>query len=1247
MKRLLRISIAGLLLIPLLGLVWLLMTQSGLRWAYHYGQSYLPGALSVDSLEGQLLGPITLSGLDYTLDGTQVSARQVRLEWLPATLLTANINVSRLQVQGLHIVLPPPASPSPTEPERPLSLPEIRLPWRIALQEVQIDEITLDRNGQLIDLEQIRLRASSLFSQFNIDELRLQTETFRLAIQGDIELAGDYAHQLQLDWQARLPSGAVLNGDGPLSGDLTATRLQQQLTGTAVQLSLDAQLRALLDRPTWQARADVSAFEVAKLGTGWPAATGSLSLTGEGDLSTASLTGSLTGRYPELGPVTGDFTLHRRSDNRIEIEQLRLHALDRDTRLQARGDWRPGADGGQVALALAWQHLRWPLTTGAWFDSAIGSGWIEGSLAQYRVGLATDRLWPQAPPSFWYASAAGNLDGLQFHSLRITALDGETRIKGQLDWSPQLHWQAQASASDIDPASYLPLGPEWSGRLGATLTSTGRLEQGQLIADADITELSGKLRGYPVSLRGRAGWSDAGLAIERLDLRSGNARIKAEGRIGEHLQLDWSIAATDLAELYPQALGQLQAQGALSGPRATPTLQASLKGQALSLKEYRIGSLDGALTIDMFRWQRLDINLAAEDLLLKGRALQSLNIVSTPQGINAELVADELSAVVELQGRIDDQGWQGKLARADLSGPRLQPWRLRAPTDVQLRADVIKVDPLCWQSQDSELCLALQHNDAFWQARLDARQLPLGLLSPWLPENLGLEGIANAHARLELQADGVRGVANIELPPAAITYPLLEGERDRWEYRQGTMAINLIDSGIDARAALDMRNGEQLRLNADLPGAQLLSLDPQRQPLHAEARLTVRDLGLIEALIPEVQGLQGEVELNLAADGTLARPRFSGQASLGNSEFRIPRLGLHIERIALQAKIDNAENLRFTLDARSGDGTLAVQGQTRLDPKAGWPTDIDIKGEAFEVARIPEARVLITPDLQLTLQGQSIDIKGGLHIPFARLQPKDLSTAARVSEDVVIVGQEQSAAEKWSITTRVRLTLGERVTFYGFGFDGRLGGSLLLEDEPGQLTRGTGEITIPEGRYRAYGQRLEIANGRLLYTGGPLGNPGLDLRAVRQVGEVTAGLYARGSLKQPQIELFTVPAMGQTDALSYLILGRPIENASGEEGSMMAKAALALGLSGGNSLARALSEQFGLDEMRVESSEGGDQASLVMGRYLSPKLYVSYGVGLIEAFNTLTLRYQISDRWQLKGESGEYQGADLLFTIER
>ena len=244
------------------------------------------------------------------------------------------------------------------------------------------------------------------------------------------------------------------------------------------------------------------------------------------------------------------------------------------------------------------------------------------------------------------------------------------------------------------------------------------------------------------------------------------------------------------------------------------------------------------------------------------------------------------------------------------------------------------------------------------------------------------------------------------------------------------------------------------------------------------------------------------------------------------------------------------------------------------------------------------------------------------------------------------MGGEEAPQPKWSVNTRVNLVLGDRIDFLGYGFEGKLGGKLLVQEEPGQLARGTGSVNILEGRYRAYGQRLDIENGRLLFTGGPLTNPGLDLRAVRKTGNVTAGIKVRGRLQQPVLELFSIPAMGQTDALSYLLLGRPLESASGEEGAMMARAALALGLAGGDRLARSIGNQFGLDEMRIEGSDSGDQASLVVGRYMSPRLYVSYGVGLVESLNTLNLRYQISEKWQLKAVSGANQGADFLYSIE-
>lgn len=534
-----------------------------------------------------------------------------------------------------------------------------------------------------------------------------------------------------------------------------------------------------------------------------------------------------------------------------------------------------------------------------------------------------------------------------------------------------------------------------------------------------------------------------------------------------------------------------------------------------------------------------------------------------------------------------------------------------------------------------------------WKSRVEMSKFPLLLFNPWLPPDLKIEGIANATAELNFHAnDYLLGQADIKLLPGKVSYPLLEGGRNQWEYQQGVANIIINQQGLEAHADITTSKSGHLKAQLSLPEVKLLKLD-NKQVLQASAQLKVHDLGIIEALVPEVQELKGVLELSFSATGTIAQPRLSGHANLLNGEFKIPRLGLNVKQLNFKGQSEAFNRLNFQLDAQSGDGQLTIQGHTILNRLDGWPTTVNVKGEMFEVSRIPVARVTVSPDLTVTLQKRTINIKGDVNIPYAKLQPKDITTAARVSQDAVIVGGDQPVEEKWSIFTRVRLTLGKRVNFFGFGFEGRFGGSLLLEDEPGKPTKATGEINVPEGRYSAYGQRLDVEHGRLLFTGGPLENPGLDMRAVRHVGSITTGLKVRGSLNQPEVEIFSIPAMGQTDALAYLILGRPLESASDKDGTMMAKAALALGLSGGDSMVRLLGDRFGLDEMRIESSESGEQASLVIGRYLSPRLYVGYGVGLIESFNTFKVRYEISDKWQLKGESGEHQGADLLYTIER
>jgi translocation and assembly module TamB len=192
-----------------------------------------------------------------------------------------------------------------------------------------------------------------------------------------------------------------------------------------------------------------------------------------------------------------------------------------------------------------------------------------------------------------------------------------------------------------------------------------------------------------------------------------------------------------------------------------------------------------------------------------------------------------------------------------------------------------------------------------------------------------------------------------------------------------------------------------------------------------------------------------------------------------------------------------------------------------------------------------------------------------------------------------------------------------------------------------------GELRINRGKFSAYGQSLTIERGRLLFASGPIDDPGLDIRATRRSGEVLAGVLARGSLKAPELTLFSEPAMSQTDALSYLVLGHAADQAAGADAQLLYQAATSVGLVGGEFLAKKIGHAFGIQEVAIETGTKPEDTRLALGTYLSPRLYISYGIGLLEPVNTFRLRYTLSKRWQFQTESGTAAGADLLYTIER
>jgi translocation and assembly module TamB len=253
----------------------------------------------------------------------------------------------------------------------------------------------------------------------------------------------------------------------------------------------------------------------------------------------------------------------------------------------------------------------------------------------------------------------------------------------------------------------------------------------------------------------------------------------------------------------------------------------------------------------------------------------------------------------------------------------------------------------------------------------------------------------------------------------------------------------------------------------------------------------------------------------------------------------------------------------------------------------------------------------------------------------------DAASAPIIADITVKLG----AGEKLDMDLRQ----GQEVHLVGFGLNGYLSGQIAVQDYPGRAVVGRGQIVV-NGTYKAYGQDLKVDTGRLLFAGTPVDNPGLDIRATRGFTDpdVTVGLQVRGTAQVPILTVFSDPAMEQSDALSYLVAGKPLNQLKSGEGDAVGSAARALGTAGGDLLAKSVGRKMGLDDVGVADSTAVGGAALTIGKYLSPRLYLSYGVGLFTPGEVVTLRYRLTRLFNIEIQNGTLSSrAGINYRIEK
>jgi len=1191
-----------------------------------------------------------VTGLHYRSQGLELRISRVAVDWRPAKLLQRELRISSLQLGTVEAVTRPDPEPDPGPADEPLRLPDVRLPLGIVIEQASLATLSIHDSdaAELFSAKDIFTSASFDGHTLALQRLQADSAGLSLSLAGQVSPTGSYPLSVSGDYSLVREALPQLDGRFVADGDLQRLRIEHQ-TLAPVATQLIATVTDLLQELAWEARLEVQQFDSGAISPDWEPFTLQASARSQGSL--AAYRFEVQTRVSGTRIPAGSWSLDGTGTSE-SIDIQRLHAQTTAGTLSGRLRLTDLLTTAHWDTALKIEQLDTSRVDPGWEALTLdGSVQSEGTLEDYTFELDAQVQGERIPAGHWLATGSGNTQAVQVQTLRAQTLAGVIAGNLQVQWAPWLEWRFASEATGIDPGLYWP---DWPGKVDFVLDGKGARSQGRYRAQVELKRLSGTLAQQPVRASGKLSADHHGFSVSALDIHAAGAHLFASGELTERWTLEWNLDAPDLAALYPAARGSLSGSGELSGPRGNPGLRMKLRGSELGFEQHRAASVLLAIdwTPDDSKPSRLD--LQAFDLLLDGKKVAQLDVSGSGLASDHKLKFAVDAEALQLSGRVagsySEHNWQGLLSAAKLTLPPRGDWLLQNPAPIQIGRQSGAVSGLCMANRnEGHACAeASWQGDAGWQAELDAQSLPLALLDPLLPEDLSTDGSLRLTAQAHQGPDGTpRAEVEIVSADGAFLYQTVNQDPLRLRYRDFRLTARL-EQGLvrlSTRADLDDSGGMNGRLELPVP-----ALNPASRRIDGVFAARLGELGILQALIPGVDEVSGDLALDLAVRGSLEQPDIELDLALKDGQVSLPAQGIILRDIALHAEPRPGGSIAFGGHAASGDGDVDLSGTFTAGGDNGWRANMQLQGERFLAVDVPEYEVLVSPDLKLDMTADAARVSGTVSVPEARLRPRQLSGAARRSRDVVIVTPDQQASAGYAVYSRVRVDLGRHVRFDGFGLKGRFTGSVVVSDAPNQLASGTGELRIAEGSYKAYGQNLKIERGRLILVGGPLDNPGLDVRAIREVGNVTAGLHVTGELQEPTVSVFSDPAMSETEALSYLVLGRPLpqDDSKDREQVNAASAALALGVGGASLLGERFGEQVGIDEVGVETESTTGEITLKLGTYLTPDLFVGYGRGLANQVNSFLVRYRLTRSLSVETESSsEAVGGDLFYSIER
>lgn len=1248
-KRRLALAICGgllglVVLLPTAGVLWLASTESGLKLiAARLNEKPIGRVkLTVRGAEGSLIRGFRVEFLGIDNPWVHLEFTRVAGDTKVLPLLWQTVELPRLSAEtALVQVLPPP-------PRTGTGPPRIRfMPGTLS---IHADRLTVG-SGSLLLASGTRWDATAvdlatIVRSREIRVLRGGMELPYLRVQASGRLLAGWP--LGLNGTARLNIHAdgqpdwIIHGD--YDGDLDELPITASITAP-FRADLQGQALELTRGWRFNGAAVVEDFDVTAFGGGGALGLihGKLAIAGDRNGYTAH--GQLEPAGLAAGPFDVDFK-GAYANRRVSLQRVLIDHPPSGAQARVQGSVFVEQGGPRLELAGDWSRFRWPLTgTEVAARSARGAFTLAGT--RLWAVTANGELAPADLPSMpvtMHGTLAG--DHLLIAGADLQAWGGRAQVHGEARWSPQDRWSLAGEMQGLDVAQ---IRADLPGRLDFGFRGEGRGfgETGDV--DLAVERLSGRLRG--LAARGAGAFELRGPLAARhwrfrdVNLRVGGSQLGLDGSTGMPRDLHFNLVSNDLSLLSTALHGQIHAQGRLAGDDLRPTVRLQVEGRGLEYGEDSLQNLNADVDLQLSEGGRTRGTVHARQMIYAGRAIEDLQIdlsgTANANALGINLRALPLNVALRARGAYAEGRWRGLVDSWDIHDADALELRLTEFAPLNVSRTAISLGHACLEGGGSRLCLQGDNDAGQWHAAMEALNLPLRALTAGLSRSTSYEG----RVGLNLTAHGADG----QLPDAQLTARLTDallrhrepnGREQQVKLGTGSVEGSLAGDAFALRVGLDA--GDSGRLVGQIEGRR--GAAPWTSwPTRGTVELATDALGLVDLFVTDIDRAAGRLNAHVDVSGTLGAPRLAGTLQVRGGELDIYQVNLAIRDLDFDARLDDRA-LRLDGKLRAGEGSASIDGNIAWS--AGEPQGrIALKGERLRLIDVPEARVEASPNLEFRIAGRRIDVSGEVDVPEARFEPAIITNAVLPSGDEVMVGTPPPDPERqFQVVSNIRLTLGEKVSIDTYGLSGRLTGSIVTRSDETQVSRASGELNVAEGKYSAFGRNLDIERGRLLFNNGPVADPGIDLRAQKVFPDVTAGVNVRGTLRAPRMTFFSEPAIPQSQIVSLILAGGSLESVQGSGRSGAARNDLLA--QGGAILAQQFGNRVGIEDVGIES-DLTNETSLVLGKYLSPRLYVSYGISLAEAINTVKLRYTIGDHWTLKTESGRARSADIVYTLRK